>query len=469
MRKFIAIAALFFLSVVSKADIRLPNVINSNMVLQQKSTVKLWGWAAPNEKIYITTSWNNKLDSVVATRDANWLLTVQTPVAGGPYAITLKGGNTIVLNNVLIGEVWVCSGQSNMEMNYGWGLPDIKAELTTCKNDNIRFFSIPKTTGKTPQDNCGGEWVTCDSNTIKRFSAVGYFFGKKINADLNVPIGLINASWGGTPAEVWTPADDINNDAELKAAAAKQQPYNGWPLTPGVSFNGMIAPITNYNIAGAIWYQGEGNTIAPATYSKLLTTMIASWRKAWNKELPFYYVQIAPYTYGNKNISAIIRQQQTIAMAYPNVGMAVITDLVDNIKDIHPKNKHDVGYRLANWALAETYHMARIVYKSPMYKTMDVQNDKAIITFDNAPLGLVAKDKYITEIYIAGADKIFFGASAKIDQNKLIVSSAEVSHPAAVRFAFSNAAQPNLFSKEGLPVAPFRTDDWELDTGKEEY
>jgi sialate O-acetylesterase len=468
MKKFCAIAVLLFLSVVLKANIRLPNVINNNMVLQQQSTVKLWGWAAPNEKVFVTTSWNNKADSVITTRDARWLINVQTPAAGGPYTITLKGENAIVLNNVLIGEVWVCSGQSNMEMNYNWGLPDVAAALPDCANSNIRFFYIPKSTSKYPQDNCGGEWVNCDSNTLKSFSAVGYFFGKKLNADLNVPIGLINSNWGGTPAETWTATEAISNDPDLKAAAAKQQPFDWWPYEPGATFNAMIAPISNYNIAGAIWYQGESNTIAPDTYSKLLTTMIGTWRKAWDKELPFYYVQVAPYSYDNKYVSSIIREQQTKAMSYPKVGMAVITDLVDDIKDIHPKNKHTVGERLANLALAETYNKQGLLYKSPMYKNMEVQKNKAIISFDNAPNGLMAKDKMITEIYIAGADKIFYAAIAKIDNNKLVVSSAKVAQPVAVRFAFSNKATSNLFSKEGLPVNPFRTDDWELERGKEE-
>ena len=212
MKKCLVFAVLLCCTIVSTANIRLPNVINNNMVLQQQSAVKLWGWAGPAEKIYITTSWNNKLDSTIATRDANWMIMVQTPAAGGPYTITLKGGNTIVLNNVLIGEVWVCSGQSNMEMNDGWGLPDIKAALPTCANSNIRFFTIPKTTSKFPQDNCGGEWLNCDSNTLKNFSAVSYFFGKKLNGDLNVPIGLISSNWGGTPAETWAETEAINND-----------------------------------------------------------------------------------------------------------------------------------------------------------------------------------------------------------------------------------------------------------------
>jgi sialate O-acetylesterase len=468
MKKCFAIAVSLFFSFALKANIRLPNVINNNMVLQQQSAAKLWGWAAPAEKIFITTSWDNKTDSVVATRDAVWALSVKTPAAGGPYTITLKGQNTIVLNNVLVGEVWVCSGQSNMEMNDGWGgIPDIKAALPSCANSNIRFFTIPKTTSRYPQDNCGGEWVTCDSTTLKVFSAVAYFFGKKLNTDMNVPVGLISTNWGGTPAETWTETEAINNDAALKTAAAKQQPYDWWPYLPGAAFNAMIAPITNYNIAGAIWYQGEGNTIAPDTYSKLLTTMIGSWRKAWNKELPFYYVQIAPYTYGNKFISSVIREQQTKAMAYPNVGMAVITDLVDNVKDIHPKGKRLVGERLANWALAQTYHKEGPVYKSPMYKSIEVQKSKAVISFDNVPNGLVTTGKTITEVYIAGADKIFVPATAKIDKDKLVVTSPKVPQPVAVRFSFSNTGMGNLFSKEGLPVNPFRTDDWELDRSKE--
>lgn len=465
MKKIIVLTTLFFVSV-SYANVRLPAILSSNMVLQQQSNVKLWGWAGPAEMIYITTSWNNKTDSVKASRDANWQLMVQTPAAGGPYTITFKGNNTITLDNVMIGEVWILSGQSNMEMNEQWGLPDVRAELPVCANKNIRFFYIPKTTATTPQDDTKAEWTLCDSNTLKPFSAVGYFFGKKLNADLNVPVGLINANWGGTPAEVWTPAELVNNDPELKASAAKQQPYDWWPFTPGATFNGMLAPITNFSIAGALWYQGEGNTIAPNTYGKLLTTMIDAWRKAWNKNIPFYYVQIAPFTYGNNYIGSIIREQQTKAMAHDNVGMVVVTDLVDDTTDIHPKNKHDVGYRLANWALAETYHKSGIVYKSPAYRGMEIQKDKATLFFDNAPNGLMTKDKNITALYIAGADKIFYPATAKIENDKLIVSAKQVPQPVAVRFSFTNAGVGNLFSNEGLPVAPFRTDDWELDTSK---
>src|SRR5215831_3036132 len=263
MKKIPTLVTALFLYTLSFGNIRLPAVISSNMVLQQRATVKLWGWAGPGEKVFVTTSWNNKTDSTIGTRDANWQLLVSTPSAGGPYTITLKGYNTVVLENVLVGEVWVCSGQSNMEMSYSWGLQDVKNDLPTCYNKEIRFFHIARTTADNPQDNCEAQWTICDSNTLKTFSAVAYYFGRRLNGELNVPIGLINASWGGTPAEVWTPAEAVNNDAVLKASNQKQYPSGGWPYQPGKTFNGMIAPITNFSIAGAIWYQGEGNTAAP--------------------------------------------------------------------------------------------------------------------------------------------------------------------------------------------------------------
>ena len=465
--KRLIVAALFVSGAMqSFADVRLPAVLNNHMVLQQRSAVKLWGWAGPGDKVFITTSWDHKTDSVKATRDADWQINIQTPTAGGPYSILFKSGNSIELNDVMIGEVWVCSGQSNMEMNEQWGLPDAKAELPTCYNNNIRFFYVPKTTAKFPQEDCRASWTICDSNTMKAFSAAGYFFGKKLNKELNVPIGLINANWGGTPAEVWAPADVVNDDTALKAAAAKLQPAAWWPNTPGNSFNGMIAPLTNFSIAGVLWYQGESNVGAAETYSKLFTGMIGAWRKAWNKDFPFYYVQIAPFKYGNKNEGPLLQEAQTQSMHYPNVGMVVITDLVNDTNNIHPKNKHDVGYRLANWALAETYHKEGIAYKSPVYKSMSAEKGRAIISFENAPDGLMAKDKSITELYIAGEDEIFYPSEAKIEENVLIAWSKKVKDPVAVRYAFGNTAIGNLFSKEGLPVTPFRTDNWQIDTSK---
>ncbi len=445
------------------AQLRLPSVLASNMVLQQNDSVNLWGWAGPSEKIFVTTSWDNHTDSAVASNEAKWILKVKTPAAGGPYAITFKGhSDTKQLDNVMIGEVWVCSGQSNMEWSYYNKVNDIQPELDAHTNPNIRFFQVPKAGADYPQEDAPATWTVCDSNTLKSFSAVAYFFGKKLSKDLNIPIGLINTSWGGTPAEVWTPADLVNKEADLKASAAKQTKFDWWPMNPGVTYNAMIAPFTNFSIAGAIWYQGEGNTAAPSTYAKLFITMIDAWRKAWKKEFPFYYVQIAPFTYGNNNNGNLIREQQAIASKHPNVGMVVVSDITGDTTDIHPRNKKDVGARLANWALSETYHKNGIVYKNPVYKSIEVKKDKAVISFDNVPNGLLSKDKKIAAVWIAGEDRIFYPADAKIENDKLIVSSKSVKAPAAVRFSFSNAAVGNLFSKEGLPVVPFRTDDWEV-------
>jgi sialate O-acetylesterase len=463
MKKWSSLLFLCVLVISSNAAIRLPAVISSNMVLQQQSTVKLWGWCGPGEKIAITTSWNNKTDTLKGTRDANWVHSIQTPAAGGPFTITIWGSNTpalIVLENVMIGEVWVCSGQSNMEWNYYNKLPDIAAELPACYNKNIRFFHIPKTTATNPQDDCAAKWAICDSNTLKFFSAVGYFFGKKLNQDLNVPIGLVNTSWGGTPAEVWTPEAQVNTSADLKASAAKLKNDSRWPITPGYTYNAMINPIVNYGIAGAIWYQGESNVEMYDTYGKLFTTMIDSWRKAWNKDIPFYYVQIAPYRYGANINGALLREAQTKAMAHPNTGLVVITDLVADTTNIHPTNKHDVGARLANWALHNTYKKEGFAYVSPMYKSMEVKKGKAYISFDNAPTGLIIKGKTATEIYVAGSDKQWYPADAKIENNQLVVSSKLVKEPVAVRYGFANTAVGNIFGKEGLPVNPFRTDSW---------
>ncbi|TMI85559.1 MAG: sialate O-acetylesterase [Bacteroidetes bacterium] len=433
------------------------------MVLQQKSDVTIWGWCDAGEKIKLKTTWDTTTYNTVGSSSARWSLQVKTPVGGGPYQITIDGNNKTVLDDVLVGEVWLCSGQSNMEMSVSWGIP-YADEVANATDKNIRFFYIPRTTAEYPQDDVKAEWVVCNPDDMKRFSAAAYFFGKTLRQNLNVPVGLINASWGGTPAEVWTPVEAIDNNAALKNAAAKLSPSSWWPVTPALNYNAMIYPIIKYSIAGAIWYQGEANVKTASTYTELLSTMIKSWRKAWQKDFPFYYVQIAPYAgYGENSSSAFLREAQTKALATPNTGMIVTTDLVDNINDIHPKMKKEVGIRLANYALSETYGKQGLVYKSPSYKNMKVEKDRIRIYFDNADKGLMTKDKTINEFFIAGDDQNFLPANAKIEKNTVVVWNDSVKKPVAVRFAFRNASLPNLFSKEGLPVVPFRTDDWPVD------
>ncbi len=453
------ISFLFFVS--ANANIRLPSILSDNMVLQQKSSVKFWGWGDPTEKVFITNSWNNQTDSTMVNQNAKWILNIQTPSAGGPYTITIKGNNSIVLDNILIGEVWVCSGQSNMEMNYNWGLPQMKEELGLTNYPAIRFFTVPKSTAEHPQENGMGTWVQSDSTSLKSFSAVAYYFGKKINTTLNVPVGLINASWGGTPAEAWTPVELVNNDPVLKAAAQKLQPSKGWPIIPGYAFNSMIAPITNFPIAGTIWYQGESNTGTAASYQQLFTSMITAWRNHWQNEFPFYYVQLAPFNYGNNQIGALLREAQTKTLALSKTGMAVITDLADDTTDIHPKNKRDVGYRLASLALKEHYDQPVNAYKSPAFKNMVKDNSRFHLYFDDEVESFTINGKAAVGFFIAGTDKIFYPAQVKLNGNRITVWHKKIKNPVAVRYAFSNTAKGNVFNEAGLPLAPFRTDNWD--------
>jgi sialate O-acetylesterase len=453
------------LSIVGFTEIRLPAILGSHMVLQQQTNIKLWGWCEPGEKISIKVGWDTTTYTTIGNSNAKWVVNVKTNEAGGPYKINLSGYNKIELEDVVIGEVWLCSGQSNMEMSFNWGLKQYSSDFDNATNKSIRFFHIPRLTADNPQEDTKARWVVCNPEDAKRFSLVGYFFGKNIQQNLNVPVGLINASWGGTPAETWTPKEVVENDIELKKAAANLIPSSGWPITPSVTYNAMIYPLVNFNIAGVIWYQGEANVGASQTYQSLFTSMIGSWRKAWQKDFPFYYVQIAPFAgYGNNNVSALLRVAQTKSLSYPKTGMVVISDLVKDINDIHPQMKKEVGRRLADYALADNYRKRGIVYKSPLYKSMKIEKDQIRIFFENADNGLLVKGGAATEFYIAADDKKFMPAEVKIEKNSVLVFNKLIKHPVAVRFAFSNSAMPNLFSKEGLPVNLFRTDDWMVNT-----
>lgn len=438
------------------------------MVLQQNTKATLWGWSDPSERFIIISSWKTDVDSVTAFNTGKWKAKISTPSAGGPYTITIKGRrNTIVLENILIGEVWVCSGQSNMEMS---NTQQTRDEGAASNNNNIRFFTVTKKTSEYPQEHCDGEWVSCSEETLRRFSAVGYFFGKKLNKDLNVPIGLIQSAWSGTPVELWEPTEVIESDPVMIEAATKIKAVTYRPNKPGLIYNAMIYPISNYTIAGTIWYQGEGNTPRAYAYEKMFTGMIGAWRKQFEQDFPFYYVQIAPYaSYETPYEAALLMEQQTRSLSYPKTGMVVITDLVDNIKSQHPLNKFDVGLRLANIALAETYkqNIPAPVYLNPKYKKMEVNKDKITLYFDNAPNGFMVKgNEKPTEFYIAGSDKNFLPADVKIEKDRIVVSNKQIPNPVAVRFSFTNIAMSNVFNKEGLPIIPFRTDSWEMTSTK---
>lgn len=444
------------------ADVRLPAILGDHMVLQQNTKVKFWGWCNTGEKISVRSAWDTTTYKAEGDGNAKWELTIQTPKAGGPYTIEVSGDNKIVLQDVLIGEVWDCSGQSNMEWNF-FNNKKQPEEISEARNESIRFFNVPRATALYPQEDTRGKWVVCNPEDAQKFSLVGYFFGKELNAKLQLPVGLINASWGGTPVETWTPSPLIESDTVLLHAAQKINPSKWWPVKPALAYNGMVYPNTSFPIAGVIWYQGESNVGTSATYSAAFSMMIKSWRKAWQKDFPFYYVQIAPYSgYGNSNGSSILKEQQTKTLSLvPNAGMVVVTDLVDDVKDIHPRNKKDVGVRLANLALSKTYGLTGLPYQYPVYKSMSVEKSSIRISFDDVTKALMQKGDTLRGFYIAGEDKIFVPATAKIDGNAVTVSHKDIKKPVAVRFGFTSADTPNLFSKEGLPVIPFRTDDWD--------
>lgn len=447
----------FFLLISSTmmANVSLPNIFSDNMVLQRNSEVKIWGWANPKEEIKLVSSWNNQEYKTVANNQAKWELTIKTPEAGGPFTISIKGYNEVVLKNILIGEVWLCSGQSNMEMSVSWGIDDGEEEMKNAANPNIRFFTVPKLTATSPQNNLLGNWTESTPETMKYFSAIGYFFAKRLREDLkNVPIGLISSNWGGTPAEIWMPEDVVNNDPLLLENAKKLNEQEYGPRQPGRAYNAMIYPIVGFKIAGTLWYQGESN-VGSLVYDKTLGALITSWRKEWNDNFPFYYVQIAPFKTGSNNFSNVTvrNSQRKLLKEVSKTGMVVISDISDTI-DIHPKNKKSVGIRLANLALAETYKTNSNLVNSPLLKDIKIEKNKVIVSFDYAD-GLYFKDKKSNQFEVAGTDGTFYPAEASIKNNEVILTSKKVVNPAKVRFAWGNTTQSDLFNKANLPASCF--------------
>jgi sialate O-acetylesterase len=443
------------------AKVILPSVFADNMVLQQNSTVAIWGWSDPAETVKIVAGWNEKdTIKVKASNSSKWSTTIKTIGAGGPYSIRILGSSKIELKNVMLGEVWICSGQSNMEWSVNHKIINGEEDAAKASNPNIRIFHVQKIGAEYPQETCNATWAVCSPETMRATSAVGYFFARELQQKLNVPVGIIVSAWGGTPAEVWIEKSRIESNPTLNAHKYNEK-FDWWPGTPGTLYNSMIAPFVPYGIAGAIWYQGESNCGNYQIYAQLMKTLIENWRADFKKDFPFYLVQIAPYTYGDKGTSEYLREQQElITKTVPNTGMVVISDLVDNIKDIHPRNKVDVGKRLANYALAETYKQNIGAYKSPVYQSMQVEKDKIRLSFSNVITGLKSTGKIPMQFLIAGDDQKFVPATAKIEGSTIVLSSKLVKVPVAARFCFDDTSMPDVFSAEGLPLAPFRTDKW---------
>jgi sialate O-acetylesterase len=461
---FLLMAVFFSLSYFSaEAYLRLPDIFSDNMVLQQQTTIHFYGWSDPTKKISVVAGWNGDTLKTTTLSDAIWSVDLQTPKAGGPYEITIIADTAITIHNILIGDNWICTGQSNMEFSADWHKDYYKEEVANANHPEIRFFHIQRLAAPYPQREVRGKWEVCSPATMHSFSAAGYFFARTLIENIHQPVGLIESCWGGTPVQSWTPIEVFNNSEKLSLSAAMLTPVPWCPVRPAVTFNAMIAPITGFPIKGAIWYQGEANTTNPDTYAATFGAMIHSWRELWNKKFPFYFVQIAPFSYGAGDKGALVREQQLKAYrSIPNTGMVVVSDITGDTNDIHPINKIDVGKRLAGWALANTYGKKDIIFSGPLYRSMEVNGNKAIIHFDFANNGLMKKGNELTDFMIAGDDRKFVLAKAVIRDSTVVVSSPDVPHPTAVRMGFTNTAIPNLFNKAGLPASPFRTDDWEV-------
>jgi sialate O-acetylesterase len=462
---FIFLTSILFLPV-SRATITLPSIFGDNMVLQQKSEVAFWGSASPGKNVTIRTSWNRKSYSVPAGTDGKWKTKVQTPEAGGPYTVTISDGSPVTIKNVLIGEVWICSGQSNMEMTMrGYNNQPVTGSneyIATSANSNIRLITVQRKTSLTPVDDIEGEWKICEPESVAGFSATAYFFGLMLNRALNVPIGLISTSWSGTRIEPWMTEESLKTFDWVTLPDKGRTETNIPVQTPTVLYNGMVAPIAGFGIRGAIWYQGESNRLEPSRYVELLPAMIEGWRSEWEiGEFAFYFAQIAPFDYGPGEMSsAYLREAQLKAVNYiSNSGMACLMDTGEK-DNIHPANKKAAGDRLAFQALAKTYGLKGIACDGPTLKEMTVEGNIIKLTFNNAQYGLTSYGKELTSFEVAGATRRFYPAKAIITGNGITVICPSVSVPVAVRYAFRDFIQGELFNTAGLPASSFRTDDW---------
>ncbi|MEI7662346.1 MAG: sialate O-acetylesterase [Bacteroidota bacterium] len=445
------------------AMIRLPSVLSSGMVLQQQSVVNIWGWGSPGEKVTLTASWLVEEPSAIADATGKWLIRIPTGRAGGGYSITIRGTNTIVLSDLLFGEVWLCSGQSNMEFTIkmlgGWKF--YRAEKRDIKKHDysqIRFCQVEHAQSGVPLDSCRSRWTKGSLASVAEFSATAWFFGECLYDWLQVPIGLISSNIGGTPAEAWTDSLAMASDPGLHYYLNSPNGQHRDAGRASVLYNAMIHPLTNYVIKGVIWYQGETNILDADLYGKLFPAMIQSWRRAWNTgDFPFYFVQIAPFDYKEQfPAAAYLREAQMKALSLPNTGMAVTMD-IGNTLNIHPKNKREVGQRLAFWALSKTYGKASLAYSGPVFNHCSREGNGFRIFFDFAE-SLETKGGKPVCFTLAGNDGKFRPAGAVIEGKTVVVSSESVPDPVYIRYAFSDTDSVNLFNQAGLPAVPFRTD-----------
>jgi sialate O-acetylesterase len=464
MKKIILILAIVAFIFPGNAQTKLASIFNDHMVLQRNTEVQVWGTDNANTNITLKGSWGETV-KVKTNSKGIWKATIKTTEAGGPYTLKVNGSEIITINDILLGEVWLCGGQSNMSMSLDGGpgqhLENSNNDILNSNNPNLRFITVKKAFSKTPLDSFEGNWEMSQPKTAKEFSAVAYHFGLRLQKYLNVPIGLISSNVGGTPAQAWTPKEIITSKfPEYKKELSEK--YSTQTAT-GL-YNGMINPLIPFTIKGTIWYQGEGNTRNPNNYTQLFSEMIGSWRTNWKQgEFPFYFVQIAPFSgRQGENWVKIQQAQLQTMLTVPNTGMTVIND-IGSEKRIHPPKKKEVGQRLALWALAKNYGVEGILYSGPVYKSMKIENNKAVINFDYAPTGITSMGKPLTDFEIAGEDGVYLPAKAKIVKKGsfLQVWNDKISNPVHVRYAWKNWVEGSLFNTAGLPASSFTTETWD--------
>lgn len=491
----------------ARAEVTLPAIFSDHMVMQRDVSVPVWGWADPGEQVTVTIAGQSQ----VATTDGSgqWQVKLGPLSPAGALTLTIQGHNSISIQDVLVGEVWLASGQSNMQLSVN-DVTNAWREKAAANFPQIRMFTVGRRPAPSPQTHCEGHWVVCAPETVGNFSAAAYFFGRELHQQLNVPVGLIHASWGGTPIETWTSMPTMEAKPELapvlKNWQATLHPYNeiqaqaqylqaletwtnqavtlkasgkavppvpqkkGDPRMdknyPANLFNGMIAPIIPYAIRGAIWYQGENNTANELAklYSIQLPVMIEDWRHRWNEgNFPFIWVQLPNFMKRATNAAefsrwSVVRECMLQSLSVANTGMAVTIDVGES-GNIHPKNKQAVGHRLALWALAKVYGQD-VAGSGPLPAGQEIQGDHVSLSFSHTDGGLVARGGELKGFAIAGEDRRWVWANARIEGDRVVVSSPEVNAPKAVRYAWAANPDCNLYNGAGLPASPFRTDDW---------
>jgi sialate O-acetylesterase len=477
MKKVImlSVVAMFLLLFVqsTKAEVKLPSIVSSNMVLQRNTTVVLWGWADPKEKITIEASWLGDELKVTADKDGNWRIDAETTGSKEPQSIKIKSKSSdITLENVVFGEVWLCSGQSNMQQPVGGytGQPSFGTTMAVARAENpdLRLFTVDRVGSKTPLEDVKKytAWQQASPENVLDFSAVAYYFGQHLQEILDVPVGMIHTSWGGSIVEAWISKEVLSEYQEIDIEEADLNRSNH---VQTALYNAMISPLIPYTIKGALWYQGESNRLQPGEYTKLFPAMVKDWRTRWDiGDFPFYYVQISPFMYGDNKAfqtaenAAFIREAQLQCLdLIPNSGMAVTMDIGDDYC-IHPPKKIEVADRLLFNALNQTYGYKQVDCFSPAYESLEVQDSALVLSFQHAEAGVFAYDDVLHHFEIAGEDRVFYPGNARIlNRRNVIVNSENVLNPVAVRYAWRSWVEGGLFDTNLLPASSFRTDDWD--------